>query len=31
MEKGIARHKAVAHFKEGHKTLPLYSSDYTDY
>jgi hypothetical protein len=30
MEKGIARHKAVAHFREGHKTLPLYSSEYSD-
>jgi hypothetical protein len=30
METGIAKHKAIASFKE-RKHLPLYSADYADY
>ena len=27
---GLAKHKLLSHFKSHHKTLPLYSSEYTD-
>jgi hypothetical protein len=30
MESGIARHKAIANFKNTHKNYPLYSSEYSD-
>jgi hypothetical protein len=31
MESGIAKHKIIAHFRNTHKKLPLYSSEYNEH